>query len=477
MKFKKFGKALLMSALSAGVVLSVTSCVQDYSVGYLFVTGTETAGTNGAGIITGYKIDHNTGKLSAINGLPVSSGGANPVRAVLVSGSHFLYVLNRGTTASGGSNCTTADPCLPGTSNITVFAVGANGILTPQETFYSQGINPFRLIADSAGSHIFVLDHDAPDSASYTGKVPASTSPNSCMQVLGGATSCGDITVFSINATTGRLSLVTNTPSTGTTLSYFPVPTNPVDFALASTSNSILTLSAAGSTVQSFPYAGGSLVFPYSYNSSTGQLAVSQNSAQTLTDGSTASQSQSGVAGVPAGTAIDFAGGNVYVLDNNPITVTTNGTAITSPSQILPYSVGTNGALQTQTGGAFAESPSVSNPVVLIVESKGRWVYIANQGNNTDTTNAQSGVDAFLLTSPFNLAELGTAPFGVGGGPQCLVEDPTNQFIYTANFNGSTVTGRAISQQDGTLVTLTSGPANYLLSGPPTWCLVDGRTD
>ena len=43
MKFTKFGKALLISALSAGVVFSVTSCVQDYSVGYLYVTGTVTA--------------------------------------------------------------------------------------------------------------------------------------------------------------------------------------------------------------------------------------------------------------------------------------------------------------------------------------------------------------------------------------------------------------------------------------------------
>src|SRR5208337_4004654 len=137
MKFTKFGKALLMSALSAGVILSVTSCVQSYTVGFLYVTGTVTAQSGGNGIISGFRIDHNTGKLATIDGLPVSSGGANPVRAVLVSGSRFLYVLNRGVNASGGSNCTTANPCQ--NSNITVFAVGGNGILTPQETFYAQG--------------------------------------------------------------------------------------------------------------------------------------------------------------------------------------------------------------------------------------------------------------------------------------------------------------------------------------------------
>src|ERR1039457_4302973 len=133
MKFKKFGKALLMSALSAGVVLGVTSCIQNYSVGYLYVTGTVTAGTSGNGIISGFKIDHNTGFLTPINGLPVSSGGANPGRAVLVTGSRFLYVLNQGVNAQGCSTCTTANPCQ--NSNITEFALGGNGILSPQATF------------------------------------------------------------------------------------------------------------------------------------------------------------------------------------------------------------------------------------------------------------------------------------------------------------------------------------------------------
>ena len=62
MKFTKFGKALLMSALSVGVVLGISSCVQSYSVGFLYVTGTVTSQTNGNGIISGFKIDHNTGK-------------------------------------------------------------------------------------------------------------------------------------------------------------------------------------------------------------------------------------------------------------------------------------------------------------------------------------------------------------------------------------------------------------------------------
>ena len=160
MKFTKFGKALLMSALSAGVILCVTSCVRSYTVGFIYVTGTVTAQSTGNGIISGYKIDHNTGFLTPINGLPVSSGGANPGRAVLLNGSRFLYVLNQGVNAQGGSTCTTANPCQ--NSNITEFAVGGNGILTPQQTFYTQGINPFRMLGDSSGNYLLVLDHDSP---------------------------------------------------------------------------------------------------------------------------------------------------------------------------------------------------------------------------------------------------------------------------------------------------------------------------
>ncbi len=465
MKFTKFGKALLMSALSAGVVLGFTSCVQSYTVGFLYVTGTSTAQTSGNGIISGFKIDHNTGRLSAIHGLPISSGGANPGRFVLLSGGRFLYVLNQGANADGGAVCTS-----PGTSpgpcsgsNITQFAVGGNGILTAQETFYTQGINPFRIIGDSSGNYIYVLDHDAP-------------SDSHCFDINGNAASaCADITTFKVDATTGRLSLVVNaqiTAANGSALPYFPVPSNPIDFVLAN--GNILTLSGTPTT--------GDSVFPYTYNSTNGQLTINQNTSQVLTN---AENSVGGTTGFTNGLvdnakAIDFAGGVVYVLDNEPITVTVNGTTTTSPSQFLPYTIGSNGALQSETSGAIPDDASQSNPVSLIVEAqKGTWLYAANQGNNSDVNNAQSGLSAYYITSPYALTPIpnqtGTA--GTGAGPQCIVEDPSYQFVYTANFNDLSVTGRAIDHNSGALNNL-NGTANksYPLDGPAAWCVVSGRT-
>ncbi len=464
MRFTKFGKALSMGVLSAGIIFGITSCVESYTVGFLYITGNVTASSGTSGIISGYRIDHNVGTLAPIDGLPVSSGGANPVRAVLTLGSRFLYVLNRGVNSASNGDCYTANPCQ--NANITEFAVGGNGILTPQETFYTQGINPFRLIVDSSGNYLMALDHDAPDSNSYTGLHATS---NSCSLALGaGVTSCGDVTIFQINSTTGRLSLVENTQVTaasGSPLTYFPVPANPVDFVLSG--SFLLTLTGAP-TPTSYPYTGGTSVWPYSYTSSSGQLTLSQNSVQPL--------------GIHQGNTIVNGSGVIYVLDNEPVTITcTTGTcpfpAGTYPGQILPYTTGTGGALQAEPSGVFPDTATLANPIQLLVESKGKWLYVANQGNNTTGNNPESGIAGYeIYTSPsYELQFIGDEPFGSGSGPQCIVEDPSSQYVYTANEYDSTVTGRTLDPDTGDLNQMRS-TETWSLQGQPTWCLVDGRT-
>ncbi len=451
MKFTKFGKALLMTTLSAAVVLSVTSCVESYTVGYLYVTGTVTAQPGGNGIISGFDIDHNTGKLNAVDGLPISSGGANPVRAVLVTGSRFLYVLNRGVSQNpaGSSVCTTTYPCSGG--NITQFVVGGNGILTPQETFYTQGINPFRLIGDASGNYLYVLDHDAPDSNAYTG---VNATVNTCTEALGtSTTSCGDVTAFQVNQTTGRLSLLVNaqvTAANGAALPYFPIPANPIDFSLSS--GYVLTLAGSPST--------GDSVFPYTYSSATGQLTINQNTAQPIAIGQ--------------GTAIVNGAGFVYVLDNEGTDVSGSG----ATSQILPFTVGSGGSLAAQTGGVVADDPTLANPIYLLVESKGKFLYVANQGNNAQGTNPTSGLAGYVIDpTTHQLSFIAGEPFGAGSGPQCLVEDPSDQFVYSADLYDSAVSGRVVDPNSGVLNNLRVGNGTFALQGPATWCVIDGRTD
>jgi hypothetical protein len=117
---------------------------------------------------------------------------------------------------------------------------------------------------------------------------------------------------------------------------------------------------------------------------------------------------------------------------------------------------------------------------MLTVENKGRWFYVANQGNPGTPTLPLSGISGYVINSPFQPAEIAGTPinFGTGGGPQCLVEDPSNQFFYTANAYDSSVSGQQINEQGGNLTPLSQtskAPDQYSLTGPPTWCLVDGR--
>ena len=162
-----------------------------------------------------------------------------------------------------------------------------------------------------------------------------------------------------MNATTGRLSLLVNTQVTtagggATALPYFPVPSNPVDFVMSG--GYILTMSQAQGTLANptvtavntvtGAYTGGSTVFPYTYASSNGQLTVNQNTAQTLN--------------IAQGTALVSGSSYVFVLDNEAPTGT-NSTNATS--QIVAYTVGSAGALQSVTNGIISDDANQSNPV------------------------------------------------------------------------------------------------------------------
>ena len=452
MKFRKFGKTVLTAALSSAIVFSLSSCVRSFTVGYLYVTGTVTATPSGNGIISGFKIDNNTGALRALHGLPVSSGGANPVRAVLLSGGNFVYVLNRGANKEGNLDCTVDDPCL--NSNITEFVVGGNGVLSPQQTFFTQGLNPFRLLSDTSGGYLFALDHDAPSNA-Y------------CGTVVTGAASCGDITVFQVNATTGRLTLVPNqvlTTTAGTTVAYFPVPADPIDFTFSS--SYVMTMSGLPGSAQT--------VYPYSYNSGSGQLAITQSTPQVINNGLGTPMGQ--------GTAIVNASGKVYILDNEAFP------AGSTPGQILPFTVGTAGALNSLVSGAKADDVTETNPIYLMVESKGKFLYVANQAGFGSTNGAGITIYSIDPSSGILTEDAGSpvpvdgttqgSTAGSGAIPQCLLEDPSNQYVYTANAGDSTVTGHVFSPKDGLLTQMKgAGNGTFSLNGPATWCIVSGRTN
>ena len=131
------------------------------------------------------------------------------------------------------------------------------------------------------------------------------------------------------------------------------------------------------------------------------------------------------------------------------------------------------------TGGPVADDATLTNPVQLLLESKNKWVYVANYGSNNTGQPGAGERRRGLRGGPDDdqLSFIAGEPFGTGSGPVCIVEDPSNQYIFTANFNDSTVTGRVIDQNAGVLKIAAVGNGTFSLTGPPSWCLISGRTD
>ena len=127
----------------------------------------------------------------------------------------------------------------------------------------------------------------------------------------------GDITVFAINASSGKLTLITNQNTfntNGTQLPYFTVNYNPVQMVTASATSMFWTRPTTRSDDASDrlchrpdSYACATPdVFLYAINTSTGQLTLTQNAPLAL--------------GIPAGAASTIAlaagGKYVYIADN-----------------------------------------------------------------------------------------------------------------------------------------------------------------
>jgi 6-phosphogluconolactonase (cycloisomerase 2 family) len=426
MKFRNVGQVLLALVVSVGLSIGVTSCTNSYTVGYMYVTGSQ------YNQISGFNINNQTGKLTPVKKSPFGTGGANPVRILVLSGGRFVYVLNNG------------DPSTGTASNISLFQVGGNGVLTFQASYYSQGNDSISMLADSSGSHLYVLDEHA----------PTTTAP--CTSASGAASPTGDVTAFSIDPNTGRLALITNAQvanPNGTQITYFPVGCFPVEFKLVGANIfTAQTGSTSNNDVQT--------VFSYAQSGSTGQLTLTQNAP--LQTGATAITTINS----------DPAGRYVYLLDAGPVAACTGG-----GTAILPYTVGSSGILQALVGGTVCNDPTAVGPTILIADSKSKFLYVANSGN-TNVNQPGSEISAFTIDpTSGKLAFIAGEPFGTGSGPRCMLEDPTNQFIYTANFNDSTVVGKIIDVNAGVLNPLRVGPsAGFSAAGNPTWCAVSGRT-
>ena len=344
MKLKKSGQVLLALVVSLGLCFGLTSCTNDYTIAYLYVTG---AYQNQIGA---FKVGNNTGNLTVIGGEPFGSNGTNPVRMLVSSTGRYLYVLNAGTASTDSSGNITYK-----SANISVFSVGGNGILAFQQSYTSQGFGSTRFGLTSNGSFLYVMDQYSPAAGGKTGSTTLLPGMQ-CQDSSGIYHPTGDVTAFTVDNSTGRLSLITNNQvqnADGTSLSYFPVGCQPIDMKV--TGGDVFVADTYD------PNAPGNrnTIFPYALSLTTGQLTTTQN-----TEFVTGASSISTI-------GTDAATKYLYVLDpeNN---------------LIWYYTIGANGLLQAVNGSPTSNSQSVAgNPLVLTSDSKSKFLYVANAGPST----------------------------------------------------------------------------------------------
>jgi 6-phosphogluconolactonase (cycloisomerase 2 family) len=305
-----------------------------------------------------------------------------------------------------------------GDGNVAVFAVGQDGILTFQASYSTAGNTPVWAATDGSGSYLYVLDSQAPDFAT---------------------TGNGSITVFGVDGSTGRLQLVPNQlikDSQGHQLNYFEV--GPVPTMLRVGGNCVYTLNSGDQTI--YPYGIGS----------GGQLVVQVNS-----------RVQTGTVNM---TSLNVTGNNIYLTD-------------AGTNKIIPYTAGSGCSLAAQVGGAVTNLPLTENPVFSMTDSRNKFLYVLNHGT-TNSNQANSTISAFVILSTGALVPISDPqnPYPVGSGPVCMVEDPSNQYVYTSNFNDSTVTGKYINQNTGQLSALSRG-SQFPASGLQSCLAVSGNVD
>ena len=434
MKFWKYSRVAL--ALMGSVVLGMSiTCCGVYTSGYMYVTGAQ------YNQIGAYKIDHDFGYLTPVTGSPFATAGADPMQEAVIPGGRFLAVVTRERGVADGS--------------VSIYTIGGAGVLYLQATYATSGINPVSMTVSPDGNYLYIVDQLAPDGSGR-----------------------GDITVFQINPTTGKLTLITNANTfntNGSQLPYFEVNYNPVQVITGSAlhhwcrrqlcicagsrpipTGSVRTPAGMRRMRRQARPASTPDVFLYQINTSTGQLTLTQNAPLIL-----------GTLPGAASTHLLAAVANTSGLPILP-------TAANS-GRILPFTIGGGGVLQTLVGGPVPNNlPTSAYPDAILSNSNSSFPVCRELRSGTyhpaeqqyfriydHTTNGQ------LTASPF----FGSNLFQPDAGPVWMVLDSTSQYLYTANYNDNTITGKVIGADQRSADACSKGTGSaYGWSANFLWC-------
>ena len=206
--------------------------------------------------------------------------------------------------------------------------------------------------------------------------------------------------------------------------------------------------------------SGDQTIFPYGIGSS-GQLTIEANSTYQTN-------------------AVELS--SIWV-SGNIVYLTDAGSTLSPGGAIIPLTTGGGCSLSTQADGEVANLVPVANlaqtyqPVYAMTDSKNHFLYILNR-DSTNTNYANSTISAFVIQSTGALVPVSDPenPYPVGNGPDCMVEDPSNQYIFTSNSNDGSVTGKYINQNTGQLSDLSRG-STFAATGLATCLAISGNVD
>jgi 6-phosphogluconolactonase (cycloisomerase 2 family) len=219
------------------------------------------------------------------------------------------------------------------------------------------------------------------------------------------------------------------TPAVNTSISasYWPLslPSSPTD-VLTPTA---ITTAASGAFVYVTAFdatAGGGYVFGFTVNADGTLTAL--NGGVPFKAGT----QPTSIASAPGG-------GVIYVTDS-------------ANNDVLVYSVN-SGILTPVSGSPF---PTGNAPAAVVVDASGNHVFVANSLDSNLTVYSSNGG----VLSSLGIYTTGTQPVAIG------IDPSLNEYLYTANFLGNTVTGFQVNATTGALLNSQESP--YGANANPT---------
>lgn len=151
--------------------------------------------------------------------------------------------------------------------------------------------------------------------------------------------------------------------------------------------------------------------------------------------------------------------GAQYALVNSSATIVPTGIAVAPTGNYVAVSLGTGGdvlfSFNTTTGVLTAatqvnEPTATSADQALTFDSAGATLYVARSGTN-------GGVIPYTVGSGGALTAVTGAPFAVGNGPSSILIDASGKYLYVGNRIDSTISGFSIGT-GGALTALSGSP-------------------